>query len=138
MRSRTTIVARMLSFALPCCLMIAGGCTLLGTLPRANFDAAHAKTGLVSHATDCDCCDCVAPCYGYYPTQWSRWPQWCEYPPMYGPTLVPPDSEMPIEIVPEALPNPSPASDTPVAPPSENPAEVRAYYSQAREVSVQR
>ena len=138
MKSRTTIVAQIMSLALSCCLVITGGCTLLSTLPLVNFEPGAAKNGPELHATDCDCCDCAAPCYGYYPTQWSRWPQWCEYPPAVGPTFDPPDSTIPHEAAPEALPNPSATPEAPVVPPSENLEEVRAYYNQAREISIVR
>ena len=85
MRFHTTIpimintnqtIERVLALLLLFVGVATSGCALRERIPSLLPNAVGHACHQASNTCGCDCAG--VPCYGYHPTQWSHWPEWCE------------------------------------------------------------
>ena len=96
MINKSQSMNRILILLLSLALIIASGCAQFEKIPCPG-DLRRAGHQQASDVCGCACAAAGVPCYGYHPTQWSQWPEWCECPSSDGTPTASQEPAMPLE-----------------------------------------
>ncbi len=120
MINKNQMMNRVLSLLLSFALAATSGCAVCEGIPSLLPNAFGHAGYQAADTCRCDCAADGVPCYGYHPTQWSHWPEWCECPSIYGAPVATPETVFPEEM-PEATVTPEGQRPDAIAPPAEPP-----------------